>query len=559
MKLPAHLFGTGLANRGFNVLLRCTDVARVYGDETIFEVVHMEVGPGERLALIGENGSGKTTLLRVLAGLDTPDVGRITRLGRVALLSQDTAAEAGTLLDAVTPPELLRARKAFELASAALGDADNVALNAFSEAEERYGQAGGYDFAVRATGVLDGLGLDVMLDSTQLSGGQSRRVMLARLLLSPADVYLLDEPTNHLDADGAAWLERWILDSAAAFVLASHDRAFLDAVTRRTAELERGTLTVYPGAYTTAMHLKATLREAQERDYAAFKRKRAALDTERSRLKSAGQSADKFSHARAGKVELKRAKNKAQDVANTLAGRARALERRLERLDDAATVKPYQDRRTVRLDLPSAPHGPSEVLTVRRLSVCRGERRVLSDLRLDVRRGDRIALTGPNGGGKSTLLGALLGTLPFTGEAHWGPGLTLYIAGQQGEELSGLETVRDALLNANPHLTPHQLHEVAAGLGLPGGPAVLLGGLSGGQRTRLSLARLSVTRAQVLILDEPTNHLDIRAIEALEALLLGFPGTVLLASHDRALIGRVATRVWAVQGGAVTEEGIDRG
>jgi len=538
------------------MLLRCTEVARIYGDETVFEGVNVEIGAGERLALIGENGSGKTTLLHVLAGLDAPDLGTVTRLGRVALLSQHTAAEAGTLLDAVASPEMQRARQAFGVAAAALDNADDAALNAFAETEEAYRLAGGYEFEVRATTVLDGLGLDAGLDSARLSGGQTRRVMLARLLLSPADVYLLDEPTNHLDADGAAWLEGWIRGSAAAFVLASHDRAFLDAVATRTAELERGTLSVYPGAYTAAMAFKATLRAAQERAYTAFRRRRAALDTERGRLNSAGQSADRFSQARAGNVPLLQAKNKAQDVANTLAGRARALERRLERLEASAAAKPYQDHRTVRLDLPEAPQGPSEVLAVRKLSVCRRERRILSDLHLDVRRGDRVALTGPNGGGKSTLLGALLGTVPHTGEAHWGAGLTLYAAGQHGEELAGLETVGDALLDANAHLTPHQLHEIAAGLGLPGGPAFLLAGLSGGQRTRLSLARLSVTRAQVLVLDEPTNHLDIRAIEALEALLLAFPGTVFLASHDRALIGRVATRVWLVEESTVRETAV---
>jgi ATPase subunit of ABC transporter with duplicated ATPase domains len=534
------------------MVLRTVEVARVYGDRTVFEGVNLELAAGERLALIGENGSGKSTLLRVLAGLDTPDAGAVTRTGRVALLAQHTETGEGTLLDAVTSPALQRARRAFEVASAGLEQADDAALHAFAEAEEAYRLAGGYDFGARAAGVLGGLGLEAGLDSTRLSGGQTRRMMLARLLLSPADVYLLDEPTNHLDADGAAWLEGWIRDSAAAFVLASHDRAFLDAVAGRTAELERGTLTVYPGAYTAAMELKATLREAQERDYAAFKRKRAALEEEQRRLASKGGVEE--NRRRAKDSDKFRSTHKAERGQQIFSARAKAMQKQIERLDAVATAKPFQDRRAVRLDLPPAPHGPSEVLTVREMGVWRGEQSILRGVHLDVRRGDRIALTGPNGGGKSTLLGALLGTLPHRGEVRWGPGLTLYVAGQHGEELSGLETVGEALLDANAELTPHQLHEVAAGLGLPGGPAFPLSGLSGGQRTRLSLARLSVTRAEVLVLDEPTNHLDIRAIEALEALLLGFPGTVLLASHDRALIRRVATRVWLVDGGEVREE-----
>ena len=534
-------------------MLRAREVARRYGDQTIFEGVTLDLAAGERLALIGENGSGKSTLLRVLAGLDAPDAGSVTRTGRVSLLTQHTDLGAGHVLSAVTPPELREARTAFEQATERLSEGSDAALTSFAEAEERYRLAGGYDFEARASGVLAGLKLDAGADARQLSGGQLRRVMLARLLLSPADVYLLDEPTNHLDADGAAWLEDWIGASDAAFVLASHDRAFLDAVATHTAELERGTLTVYPGNYSAAMELKATLREAQQRDYAAYKRKRAALEQEKSRLKSAGRSADKFSHQRAGNVPLLTAKNKAQDVANTLAGRARSMERQLERLDAGAVAKPFDDRRVITLDLPPLPPGPQEVMTVRDLGVTREGQEVLSSVNLHVRRGDRVALTGPNGGGKSTLLRALLGELPHTGTVTWGAGLTRSVAGQQGEELRGLGTVGDALLDANPGLTPHQLHEIAAQVGLPG-PATSLTTLSGGQRTRLSLARLSVTRAQVLLLDEPTNHLDLPMIEALEDLLLAFPGTVLLASHDRRLLERTATRVWAVGGGGVTEQ-----
>ncbi|WP_198170688.1 ABC-F family ATP-binding cassette domain-containing protein [Deinococcus arboris] len=534
-------------------MLRVTGAARVYADRTIFEDVTLDVGAGDCLALIGENGSGKSTLLRLLAGLDAPDAGTVTRTGRVALLAQDETPAEGTMLDAVTPTALRQARAAFERTSADLGTATDEAFQAFAEAEEHYRLCGGYDFEARAGAVLAGLNLDGAARATQLSGGQTRRALLARLLLDPAEVYLLDEPTNHLDADGAAWLEGWLRASGAAFVLASHDRAFLDAVATRTAELERGELHEYPGGYSEAMALKAALREAQARDYAAYQRKRAALRQEQGRLRAAGESAGHFNLRRAGNVPLIAAKNKASQVSKTLAGRSRALERQLDRLEDAAVDKPYADHRAVRLDLPPAPPGPAEVLTAQHLSVARGDKEVLSGVTLHVRRGDRVALTGPNGGGKSTLLRALLGELPHSGTVRWGQGLTLYVAGQGGEELYGLATVGDALLATNPALTPHQLHEVAAGLQVPGGPQFPLSTLSGGQRTRLSLARLRVTRAQVLVLDEPTNHLDVRAIEALEGLLADYPGTVLLATHDRALTRRVATRRWQVESGQVKE------
>jgi ATPase subunit of ABC transporter with duplicated ATPase domains len=532
------------------MLLMASGVARSFADRVVFSGVELTVGAGERLALVGENGSGKSTLLRVLAGLDAPDAGVVTRSGRVALLAQ-TASLGRSVLEAVTPPALAGAQLAFDAASAALSGGSEAALLAFADAEEAYRLAGGYDFAGRAAAVLAGLGLDAGARTDRLSGGQARRVLLAALLLAPADVYLLDEPTNHLDAGGAAWLRDWVRASDAAFVLASHDRAFLDEVATGVAELERGTLSVYPGNYSAAMALKATLREAQARNFEAYRRKRAALDEERRRLNSRGSVEENRSRARDNDKFL--SSHKAGRAQVLFSNRARAMERQIERMDTGAPEKPFRDARTLRLTLPSVAPGPLEVLTVRDLGVTRGSGVVLSGVTLHVRRGDRVALTGPNGGGKSTLLRALLGEVPHAGTVTWGAGLTVSRTGQHGEELRGLDTVGDALLDANPLLTPHQLHEVAAALEVPGGPAFPVSGLSGGQRTRLSLARLRVTRAQVLLLDEPTNHLDVRAIEALESLLLDFTGTVLLASHDRRLVQRIATREWRVGGGGVQE------
>ncbi len=518
-----------------------SDVAVTYGDRTIFERVTLDVTPGARLALIGENGSGKSTLLRVLAGTLAPDAGTRHAAGRVALLVQEARDLGGAVLDAVTPPDLRAAHSAFSAASAGLADPTPEALDAFSLAEETYRALGGYDFEVRARSVLTGLGLDPAADAARLSGGQARRVMLARLLLAPADTYLLDEPTNHLDAASVAWLEGWVRESAAAFVLASHDRAFLDATATAVAELERGALHTYPGNYSEAMDVKATLLDAQARDFEAYRRKRDALRSEQANLRSKAASANKFNHRRAGNQPLIMAKNKAEAVSNTLAGRAKALERRLERME--VVERPYQDRRLLHLDLPEAPAGPSEVLTVRDLRVELDGRPVLEGMNLDLRRGERVALVGANGSGKSTFIRAVLGQgAAQGGEVRFGQGLGVYWAGQHGEELAGLPTLAAALLEANALLTRHQLYEVAAQVGLPPDPDFPVAALSGGQRTRLTLARLGVTRAQLLVLDEPTNHLDIRAIEALEDLLLAFPGTVLFASHDRRLMERVATR-----------------
>jgi len=516
------------------------EVARVIGDQPLFTHVTLSVAPGERLALIGENGSGKSTLLRVMAGLEPPDDGTVRREGHVALLEQLSADLHGTLQDVVLPPELRRAADDLGRATAALLGRAAGALERFAAAEERYRALGGYEAAARTARVLAALHLDPDGDPARLSGGQVRRLLLARLLLTPADTYLLDEPTNHLDASSTAWLEAWVRASPKAFVIASHDRAFLDAVSTRTAELERGTLSVYPGGYSEAMTVKAEMWAAAERQYREGKRQRAALEAEAHRRQSKARSAGTHNARRASDGDKLLAKGKTQNAQNVNASRARALERRIERLEPVP--KPYDDHRTLNFDLPPVPPGPSDVLRIHALRVERASHRVIRDLDLHVRRGERWALLGANGAGKSTLLSVIRGDLPYRGELHLGHGVRVAWTGQQHEELNGLETVRDALLDANPNLTPHQVFELAAGSGLTGGPGQPLSSLSGGELTRLGLARLKVTTAHLLLLDEPTNHLDVRAIEALEALLLHFPGAVILASHDRRLVQRVTTR-----------------
>lgn len=528
-----------------------THLGRTFGDQEVLKNVCLEISAGEKIGLIGENGAGKSTLLRLLAKLDQPDTGHIERSGSVALLTQHTEIQAGTVAEAMMPPGLRTAQNAFQEALQQLQEQPE-ALATFAEAEENYRLAGGYEFEAKAQAILDGLQLEAQQAVNQLSGGQIRRMMLAQLLISPADLYLLDEPTNHLDLAGIQWLTEWILASEAAFLLSSHNRAFLDDVTEKTVELERTQLSMYTGAYSAAMQEKSILREAQERDYQAFKRKETALKQQHNRLRSASSSADQFSHKRAGNTNLMAAKNKAQDVSNTLARHAKALERRLERLAEDATEKPHQDRRLTQLKLMPISSGPSEVLTIKDLCIQRDEKHILKQVNLHVRRGDRIALTGPNGGGKTTLLQALMGQIPYSGTLTWGQPLTHYVASQHQQEVRCWNNIAEALLEANPDLTPHQLYELSASVQLPK-PSFPISALSGGQFTRLALACLSVTRAQVIILDEPTNHLDIRMIEALEDVLANFTGTLLFASHDRALIQKIATRIWRVEDGLVVE------
>jgi len=364
--------------------------------------------------------------------------------------------------------------------------------------------------------------------------------------LAPADVYLLDEPTNHLDAAGLTWLEEWVRASKATMLIVSHDRDFLDATVSAVAELERGGLKVWPGTYTEAMSAKAAESANQLRLYEAQVRTKKRLEEEAARLTSQSRSADKFNHKRAGNQALILAKAKSENVARTLARRAKALEARSDKLEVVA--KPFEDGALPTIPLPEVPLGPTDVVRLSDVSVVRGGHTLVRGLDLLLRRGEKLAITGPNGSGKSSLLKTVLGELaPAAGTVTLGVD-TPFVLTQDGSELASFVSLEDAMRAAQPLLQRQDLHHLLARLGLPNDPNAPLATLSGGQRTRLALARLAVTRAPLLLLDEPTNHLDVKMVEALERLLVEYRGAVLLVSHDRRLVKAVAGRVMRLGG-----------
>nr|WP_189010719.1 ABC-F family ATP-binding cassette domain-containing protein [Deinococcus malanensis] len=522
-----------------------------FGDHNLYREVNFELHHADRVALLGRNGSGKTTLLRLIEGALNPTAGHVTTSGRLAYLPQLTDLPQVSLLDAVRPLALEQARHRLTAAEALLNDPTAEALSAYGAAEEAYRLLGGYDFEQRAEEVLSELQLRSTWMTGQLSGGQRRRTLLARLLLTPADTYLLDEPTNHLDWPSLEWLEGWVRASPASFLIVSHDRAFLDATVTRCAELERGELREYPGNFTQAMEVKRDLREARERQYQAHQRKTQSLEQERVNVQQRAASTDRYNHKRKKPGNKKFAKMRAQDVARTLASRAKALERRLDRME--APQRLLTEANLLRVALSSGAHGPNDILNLDRVSLEVGGRPLLHDLTAHVRRGEKIAVVGPNGSGKSTLLRALLGELQPSGGELRRADLAVQWSGQHGEELAGFTTQQEALLAVDDRLTPQRMYEVLARLGLPRDLGHLVQDLSGGQRTRLSLARLSLTAAQLLILDEPTNHLDHAAIESVQGVLHAFEGTVIFASHDRHLVSEVASRYWWVEGGQMSD------
>ena len=496
----------------FSMSLRLIDVGFDVADRRLFDHVHLTIAARERVAMVGDNGAGKTTLLRVAAGVSPPSRGRVHRDGGAHLLEQVDLADVPSRASVV----------------------EQVA------AERSEPRRGAFDAALREAG------LDPGAPAAALSGGERQRARLAALLAAPATILCLDEPTNHLDTEGIAWLLDRLHASPATLLVVDHDRAFLDAVAERTAFLAHGALRVYAGGYHEAAAALAADDEAQRRRHDAQSARHRKLRSAADRQRSLGRSAGAFDHRRADGQATMFVKNRAAAVSRTHARASGAMRARLER--ETPEAKPFDDRRTLRFRAADAAPGPNEVLVARSLGVERGGRTLVAGLDLALRRGERLVVEGPNGSGKTTLLEVLTGRRPASaGTARHGVGLTLTYVAQADRapgpgDTTGAETVGDTLRAEREQLTDSEAWEVMASVGAPCAPERAVATLSGGERRRLELARVALTSAHCLVLDEPTLHLDVRAIEALQGLLLEFPGTVLLVCHDAALVASVATR-----------------
>ncbi|GEM47891.1 ABC-F family ATP-binding cassette domain-containing protein [Deinococcus cellulosilyticus] len=516
-----------------------TAMSHFLGLKKLFDQVDLEIEPHQKVALVGKNGSGKSTLLKLISGELTPDAGKVQTTGRVAVVQQLPPDLHITLSDYLTPPTLQQARENLEVAEQLLSDPTEDHLARYARAEEVFRELGGWDFNQRMEQLLSELGLPERQLLSQLSGGQIRRVMMARVMLEPADLYLLDEPTNHLDVQGKAALVEWVRQSPATMLFASHDRAFMDEVATRTLFLERGSIEGFTGGYSRALQHKKELEAAQMRDYQSQSRKLEALTQEVHSLKSSARSSNTFNHKRAGNQALILAKNKAEHAGNQADKQAKALERRVERMRDQMPDKPYQDRQQLIIPESLPTQYPNDLLRLEGLDTF-----CTRDIHLVLKKGMRVALLGENGSGKSTLIAALRSGDPAV---QIGGPVKVYACGQHHEELLPHRTLLDALLFSNPKLKLAEVYAILGHLDLPRDPQMEVQALSGGERTRLSLACLSVTDAHLLLLDEPTNHLDIQSIEALEDFLLAFGGGMLFASHDQRMVETVATHTLSLQ------------
>jgi len=516
-------------------VLHVTGLKKTLGAREVLAGVDVRVERGEKVGCVGRNGEGKTTLLRVIEGEEPADSGtvHVAKGARVGYVAQHPEFPPGATvravveggLDEVHALEAELERLSHEMAEAAGVELERL-VHRHGELSARMEFLGGWESERRVESVLRGVGLREELwdrDASALSGGETSRTAMARVLVSVPDLLLLDEPTNHLDLAGIEWLEGYLASIRSGVLVVSHDRRLLDNVCGSILELERGRVTRYPGNYAKYVDLKheryvAALR-AWEQQQEAIKKEEAFV---------------------------------AKHIGGTRTGEAKGRQRRLQSI--VRLERPHDDVRRPVIRMAKVERGGERVLAARGLAVGHGSP-LFSGLELAVRRGERIGLVGPNGCGKSTLLRVLAGrAAPLAGELEAGHGAVAGYYDQDVADLADDGTPFGEIRREHPLWTDLEVRSHLARF-LFRGSAVdtPVRALSGGERARLVLAKLVLSAPSWLALDEPTNHLDLPSRTALEEMLSEFPGAVVVVSHDRELLDRLCGRIWWIRGGAVRE------
>ena len=513
-------------------LIRVDRLKLMYGATEVLGDLTFQVEPRQRLGIVGANGSGKSSLLKAISGDVIPSAGSLTLAPRTrtAYLAQELEAgpHESVYADALhSRPDILSLRERLDGLEAAMAQAsgtEQVALvEDYGDVQHEYERLDGYAYDNRVAEVLHGVGLseaDQALAPGALSGGQRRRLALAKLLLQDADLLLLDEPTNHLDLEAIEWLEGFLRLSRAGMLIVSHDRRFLEHTADDILELQAGLGEWYPGNYRQYVRLRRERRALRQKEYEA-QQEYIARTEEFIRRYKAGQ-------------------------------RAREARGRQTRLDRLARVAPPADDQQIRIRL-KASVTSDLIYQSDGLKLGYGKRELLTMPAFTINAGERVAIVGANGSGKTSLLKALLGELrPLAGRVKTGPRVAVRYYDQHLADLDPNKTVLTELQDAFG-LPEETLRTFLGRLLFHGDDAFkTIRSLSGGEKSRVALAKLMLDDAGLLLLDEPTNHLDIPAQEMLEEALLDFEGTIVFVSHDRYFIDAIATRLWSVENGSVT-------
>ncbi|HXW07311.1 MAG TPA: ABC-F family ATP-binding cassette domain-containing protein [Vicinamibacterales bacterium] len=510
-------------------MIQLSSLNKAFGARVLLENVTWQIDDRERVGLAGPNGAGKTTLLKMLAGLEEPDSGQVVKPAAMTIgyLPQDGLTHSGrTLVEeaglAFEPLLQMRAEIAGledRLADEMEDEAAHAAmLTRYSELQESFRRAEGYSIDLKITTVLRGLGFtadDLQRPTEAFSGGWQMRIALARLLLGRPGLLLLDEPTNHLDLDARNWLEEYLVDYPHAVILVSHDRFFLDAVVTRTTEIGLRRLTDYPGNYS------AYLREREARMERLRQQKR-DQDEEVARMEA---FINRFRYQ---------------------ATKAAQVQSRIKMLEKVVPIEIPPERKRVHFKFPDCVKSGRLVLELKSASKAYGPARVFDRITLHIERGDRLALIGPNGAGKSTLMRMLSGVEPpDTGTRTEGHHVVMqYFAQDEATRLDPMLTVYQTLAGDAPmHMVP-QIRNILGGFLFSGDDVEKpVRVLSGGERTRLAVARMLLRPSNTLLLDEPTNHLDLDSKDVLLEALEDFGGTLVFVSHDRYFVDKLATKV----------------
>ena len=509
------------------IILQANKIERSFAGEVLFDNINLQVDERDRIALVGKNGAGKSTLLKILVGEEEPTSGEINKKKDISLsyLAQDSRFESeNTIYDEMLYvfDDLRRTEKQLRQMELEMGEKSGEDLNKlmsdYDRLSENFRQAGGFSYEADIRAILNGFKFDEsmwQMKIAELSGGQNTRLALAKMLLEKPNLLVLDEPTNHLDIETIAWLENYLVNYSGALIIVSHDRYFLDKVATITLDLTKHSLDRYVGNYSRFVELKEQKLATEAKNYEKQQKEIAALE-------------DFVNRNLVRASTTKRAQS-----------RRKQLEK-MERLD-----KPEAGKKSANMTFRSEKTSGNVVLTVENAAIGYDGEILSEPINLDLRKMNAVAIVGPNGIGKSTFIKSIVDQIPFIkGEKRFGANVEVGYYDQTQSKLTPSNTVLDELWN-DFKLTPEVEIRNRLGAFLFSGDDVKksVGMLSGGEKARLLLAKLSMENNNFLILDEPTNHLDIDSKEVLENALIDFDGTLLFVSHDRYFINRVATHV----------------